>query len=177
MRSISSLNLRDFFPPSANEALQCIRLGLLQAGVEKGCRQEASLKNSDVVWNHLNVLLLQDRAGVLVIQGFKYSNQLFPMMCFFINSQSASLQTLSSVFNQWSVFNQRCISVNLVLLYTCSTVIRPRCETSSSSLLRGLFHTVYVIPVHESVHPVSDRVASIGKISVIWLPSGWHVCT
>ena len=51
MRSISSLNLRDFFPPSANEALQCrpIRFGLLQEDVEKGCRQEASLKNYDVV--------------------------------------------------------------------------------------------------------------------------------
>ena len=51
MKSISSSNHRDLFTlfdgNSANEALLCIRLDLLQEDVEKGWRQDVTLTNSD----------------------------------------------------------------------------------------------------------------------------------
>ena len=49
--SISSSNISDLFPPSdcnsTNEAIQYIRLGLIQEDVENGWRQDETLANSD----------------------------------------------------------------------------------------------------------------------------------
>ena len=87
MRLISSSNLRNCFrPPTAivpvrtewghsSEALQCIRLSLLQENVENGWRQDVSLANSDSCLNPC-VTIGHDRAGALVmcLEGFNYIN-------------------------------------------------------------------------------------------------------